>query len=93
MIVKYTHRAKADISRIAARSHIEFGATVALDLEQSIRAVGRMLADNPFSGMSVRQRAGVRKVPLSRYPFAVIYRVLANEVRILHVRHTSREPW
>jgi len=93
MIVEYTPRAAADISRIAARSHAEFGPVVALDLEQAIRAVGLLLGENPFSGTSIRQRPGVRRVSLTRYPFVVIYRVHAESVRILHVRHTSRLPW
>ncbi|MCW5717240.1 MAG: type II toxin-antitoxin system RelE/ParE family toxin [Bauldia sp.] len=93
MIVEYTPRAAADVSRIAARSHAEFGPAVALDLEQAIRTIGLMLGENPFSGTSIRQRPGVRRIPLTRFPFVVIYRVQAESVRILHIRHTSRRPW
>jgi plasmid stabilization system protein ParE len=38
---------------------------------------------------------GVRSKAVHRYRFKVFYRVAANDeiVEIVHVRHTSREPW
>ena len=32
-------------------------------------------------------------IPLVRYPYKIFYRILADRIRILHIRHTSRRPW
>jgi toxin ParE1/3/4 len=34
----------------------------------------------------------IREGLLTRFPFAVYYRVLANQIRVLAVYHTSRHP-
>ena len=36
-------------------------------------------------------RAGVYELSIIRYPYKVYYRVEADEVQIVHIRHTSRE--
>ena len=36
---------------------------------------------------------GVRALPMVRYPYKVYYEVADDEVRILHVRQTRRQPW
>lgn len=34
----------------------------------------------------------IREGPLTRFPYAVYYRVFANRIRVLAVYHTSRDP-
>ncbi len=36
--------------------------------------------------------ADIREGPLTRFPYAVYYRVLADRIRVLAVYHTSRDP-
>jgi plasmid stabilization system protein ParE len=36
--------------------------------------------------------AGIREGLLTRFPYAVYYRVLADRIRVLAVYHTSRDP-
>src|SRR5207237_5759413 len=36
--------------------------------------------------------ADIREGPLTRFPYAVYYRVLADRIRVLAVSHTSRDP-
>lgn len=93
MIVEYSTRALGDVARIGERSRAEFGPAIVREFEERLREVELMLADNPNVGRRFRDRPGVRRIPLGRFPFLVIYRVLPNAVRILHVRHTSRLPW
>ncbi len=35
----------------------------------------------------------VRELAIVRYPYSVYYEVAGDEVWILHIRHSSREPW
>jgi len=41
---------------------------------------------------NVGESLGVRRFLLRRFPYAVVYLELANEIRILAIAHTSREP-
>jgi toxin ParE1/3/4 len=34
----------------------------------------------------------IREGPLTRFPYAVYYRVFANRIRVLAIYHTSRDP-
>lgn len=36
--------------------------------------------------------AGHRRLPIVRYPYVVFYRVAADELLVLHIRHTARRP-
>jgi toxin ParE1/3/4 len=36
--------------------------------------------------------ADIREGPLTRFPYAVYYRVLVDRIRVLAVYHTSRDP-
>ena len=51
------------------------------------------LADFPCSGRP-SEIAGIRELPIVRYPYIVFYTVdaPAEEVLILRVRHTSQDP-
>jgi plasmid stabilization system protein ParE len=42
---------------------------------------------------SVEQRREVRAVPVIRYPYRIFYVVTDDEVQILHIHHSAREPW
>lgn len=92
MTVEYTARAVADLRKIAAES-IKHGPSVAAGLEARLREVIAMIAEFPDSGPRVAGRPGVHVLPLVRYPYRMFYRVLDDRVRILHIRHTSRQPW
>ncbi len=56
------------------------------------RSIDR-LADFPLSARQ-SEIAGIRELPIVRYPYIVFYTVDddAQEVLILRVRHTSRDP-
>jgi hypothetical protein len=38
---------------------------------------------------------GVRRKVVQRYNFKIFYRIIENDdiVELMHIRHTSREPW
>jgi plasmid stabilization system protein ParE len=92
MRVEYSNRATADLRKISADTKI-YGETVTAAVEARIRHVIEHLANHPEAAPLVEERPGVRVVPLVRYPYKIFYRVLADRIRILHIRHTSRRPW
>jgi addiction module RelE/StbE family toxin len=36
---------------------------------------------------------GTRRISAGRYPYAIFYEINGNDVVIIHVRHTAREPF
>jgi len=46
----------------------------------------------PASGRSVASRQNVRSMPLGVYPYWVFYTTSGDELIVLHIRHSSREP-
>jgi toxin ParE1/3/4 len=93
MKVEYSNRAVADLLKISVDRRRSFGDRVTEALDARIRAVIQRISTDPLSAPAVEQRPGVHVVPLVRYPFKIFYRVLADCVRIEHIRHTARRPW
>jgi plasmid stabilization system protein ParE len=52
--------------------------------------VAALLEANP--GMGTPTDEGRRMYPLVGFPYSIIYREYAGEIRILVVRHQSRDP-
>jgi hypothetical protein len=38
-------------------------------------------------------KLGVHALWLGRYPYIVYYRVIGDEIAIVHIRHAARRPW
>jgi plasmid stabilization system protein ParE len=52
------------------------------------------LSKYPDAFQSVEARPDIRRVPLTPYPYMMFYRVLADEVEVVAVKHGARrEPW
>ena len=49
-----------------------------------MRAMERLLRDNPHAGRPAHP-AGVRRLPITRTPFFVFYRVAAERIEVLRV--------
>ena len=92
MKVEYSERAIEDLYKLAAKSH-EFGDVVAEAVGVRISEVIARIAWEPQSSRKVSQRSGVHIAPLGKFPFVIFYRILEDRVKILHVRHTLRQPW
>ncbi|VTU02202.1 Putative uncharacterized protein (Fragment) OS=uncultured bacterium PE=4 SV=1: Plasmid_stabil [Gemmataceae bacterium] len=67
-----------------------YGAELARDFVARVGAVVRRIAASPRIHAVVYR--GVRKSVVSRFPFVVLYREEANEVLVVSVFHTSRDP-
>ena len=60
------------------------------DFAVEVRAAVRRVAENPFSyGIRFHE---FRQCIVHRFPFAVVYRIMDEHVRIEAVAHASREP-
>jgi plasmid stabilization system protein ParE len=93
MKVEFANRAVADLLKISAHSRNEFGERVTAALEVRFRKVIDNIGQRPESAPRLENRPDLRVVLVGRYPFKIFYRVLPDRVRILHVRHTARQPW
>ena len=91
MRVRYTPRAFADREQIFDYLH-ERSPSGASNVTTSIRAAVAQLAEQPYSGYATDDPA-VRVKFIGRYPYKVFYRVRAETVEIIHIRHTARRPW
>jgi addiction module RelE/StbE family toxin len=90
MRVSFTPRARADIEEIADFTAARSPQTAARVRSAIVKTL-ELLAQFPGAGR--RQTVeGVRKLPISRYPYLVYYTIddAAEEVVILTIRHASR---
>jgi plasmid stabilization system protein ParE len=91
MKVRYTPRAFAD--REAIFSYFdERNPKAAREFKAFIKARINGLAHLPHRNRLIAE-LGVHAHWLGRYPYVVYYRVASDEIRIVHIRHTSRRPW
>ena len=91
MRVAYTPDASGDLDRIHAYI-AERNPRAATAVSDAIRKLAEGLADFPYIGHPT-SAGGVHVLTLRRYPFRMFYRVVGDEVQILHVRHDARTEW
>jgi plasmid stabilization system protein ParE len=92
MKVEYSKRATVDLQKVAADTRA-FGEMVAAAVEVRIRETIAQIREHPNGRPAVIERPGVHVATLVRYPYKIFYRILDDRVRILHIRHTSRQAW
>ena len=92
MRVRYTPRARNDLDTIYTNldQHNPITAQAAKDLiERRIRRLGLFPLMAP-----VTDELGVLELSIVRYPYKVYYELKGDEeVWIIHIRDTRREPW
>jgi toxin ParE1/3/4 len=85
------HRLAADDLSQAARFYrLEGGRALAARFVDEFERVMALLEEYPEIGTPVDPLR--RSFPFSTFPYAVIYRPLPKEVRVLVIRHQSRDP-
>ena len=85
------HRlATEDLLDAARRYRREAGAGLARRFLNEFERVVRLLEE--FPGIGTPTSDGRQSFPLVDFPYTVIYRHLGNEIRVLVVRHQSRDP-
>ena len=90
MNVSIAAAAEADLAEAAGFYLREAGMTVSrVFLAEFERAIG-LLAEQPNIGAPWRR--SIRRLPLRRFPYSVLYDVRADEIRVLAVAHQRRKP-
>jgi toxin ParE1/3/4 len=90
MKVRYTPRAFSDLEGI--RSYIaQYDSAAAGRVVALIEKIVLRLADFPQSGQ-LSDQFDARVVFSTRYPYRIYYRIVSDEVLILHIRHAARRP-
>jgi toxin ParE1/3/4 len=90
MRVRYTPRARDDLQAIY-RYLDQISPSVAKSVKRTLERRIRRLGDIPFMAPATTE-PGIYELSIVRYPYKVYYRVENEEVRIVHIRHTSRRP-
>lgn len=68
------------------------GAKYGMGFTRAVRAAFRLIARFPEAWAAYPKRRGVRRYVMKRYPFVIVYRELAKEIRVLAVAATKRRP-
>jgi toxin ParE1/3/4 len=91
MRVRYTPRAFADREEIFAYLD-ERNPRVAREVKAFIKRRIATLAQNPGRSPAIKE-LGVQAHWLGRYPYIIYYRIVGDEIWVVHIRHVVREPW
>ena len=90
MKVAFTSAALADLDDLLSYTSLNYP-DVLPALERRIRAVLERIEQWPESAREVSGRAGVRVVPLIRYPYRIFYQITTDRTAILHIHHAARD--
>jgi len=87
--VKVTDEADADVidaARWYAERSLKAADAFIDEVEESYNVIGQ------FPNGAPRVQGLVRQLPLSRFPFVILYRPMKDHIAILRVFHTSQDP-
>jgi toxin ParE1/3/4 len=88
MRVRFTRAAQRDLVQIHAYIG-QHSPTIASRFVARLIEHGRGLADQPFAGRETDE-PGLRVIVAPRLRYFIFYTIVADEIRITHIRHTSR---
>lgn len=91
MKVRYTPQARGDLDEIFKWLNERSPGGARAVKARIVAAINR-LADFPLMAAETDE-PDVRELAIVSYPYSVYYQVAGQEVWILHIRHSSREPW
>lgn len=68
------------------------GAKYGMGFTRAVRSAFKLIARFPEAWAAYPKRPGVRRYVMKRYPFVIVYRELADEIRVLALAATKRRP-
>ena|SRR5215831_2915149 len=91
MRVRYTLQAQSDLDSIYTYLD-RCSPASAQSVKNLIERRISQLADFPFIAPKTSE-SGIYQLTIVQYPYKVYYEIEENEVRILHIRDSRRQPW
>ncbi len=91
MKVRYTPRARNDLDTIHSYLNERSPAAAGAVLKRIRRRIDQ-LADFPLMAPET-ELSNIHGLSIARYPYKAYYRIMDDEVLILHVRDARRAPW
>lgn len=91
MRVRYSPRAQGDIERIFQYLD-QLSPSGAHNVLQDVYAAVQLIADQPEAAERTDD-PDVRVKIVLRYRYKIFYRISADAVEVLHIRHSARRPW
>jgi toxin ParE1/3/4 len=88
MRVRFSRAAQRDLAEIHAYISKD-SLDIASRLVAGLIERSRKLGDNPFEGRETDE-ANVRVIVAPRVRYLIFYTIAADEIHVLHIRHTSR---
>ena len=90
--IEYTPQATADVESILAYIN-ERNPAGAAKVSEAIRSTVRTIEWSPNCGTNT-DTPNIQRYPLTKYPYAIFYTFLEaqNTIRLITIRHTSRNP-
>ena len=88
--VRYSPRAIDDLAGIADCVRERSLPKGARSVERAIRSTVGLIGSHPGLGRALEQRPNVRVIPVTRYPYLVLFTKLNAYVLIVHIRHGAR---
>ncbi|MBI5333854.1 MAG: type II toxin-antitoxin system RelE/ParE family toxin [Burkholderiales bacterium] len=90
MKLSLTQQAEQELVEGARFYAREADAQLAQDFIETFARSAQLLLDQPRLGAA--WRGGIRRLPLRRFPYSIVYVLRADEVRVLALAHQSRKP-
>jgi plasmid stabilization system protein ParE len=91
MNIRYRAQALADIEEIFQFIH-QHSPAGAENVLRAIYAGIRLIAEQP-QGAPRTDIPDIRVKVVRKYRYKIFYSAVADMVEIIHIRHTSRQPW
>ena len=91
MNVRFTRRAEREVGTILSYLN-ERSPHAAASVKIAIQEYVGQISDFPLSA-PLTDEPGVRRGIVNGYPYYVYYRILGDELQIVHVRDARRRPW
>jgi toxin ParE1/3/4 len=82
--------AQVELDAALARSRLEFGPATAASLLRRFDRSGHTLIRHPTLGTQAAD--GVRKLPMGRFPYTLVYRIEGETIHVIALMHQSRIP-
>ncbi len=93
MKLRWSQSAHNDLADILDHLNSE-NPLAAARLVRRLSGIEKRISSFPESAQEVAERAGVRRIPLVRYPFVLFYKVQNSEVIVLRILHGAMDkPW